>query len=149
MENGTNAMLHPYLAFDGNCREAMTFYHGIFGGDIYFMTFGEAPMEGMAEENKDRIMHASLTSGNLVLMASDSMPGMSPEIVNGTAVSLSIASKDLAESKEIFQNLSDGGTVTMPFEPAFWGATFGMLTDKFGMHWMVNCEMQEEKTEAA
>ena len=148
MANGTGTSLSPYLGFDGNCREAMNFYCDAIGGDLVFHTFEGMPME-VPSEHKDRIMHASLSSGDLTLMASDSLPGQSPEINNGNAVSLSISNNNLADAEKLFTALSEGGSITMPFEPVFWGGTFGMLTDKYGMHWMVSCEEVAEKVEEA
>lgn len=148
-ENQT--VVHAYLTFDGNCREAMTFYREAIGqGKLEFMTFEQLPEEyDLGEEHNDRIMHCSLREGPLSLMASDTMPGHSPELVDGNSVALSIYTKELENAEKIFGNLSDGGTVTMPFEPVFWGGTFGMLTDRYGMNWMVSCEGQKEKAEAA
>ncbi|MGE3802621.1 MAG: VOC family protein [Candidatus Kapaibacterium sp.] len=148
MENGTTISLSPYLGFNGNCREAMNFYQNAIGGELEFHTFEGMPTE-VPEEYKERIMHASLRSGNLSLMASDSLPGQSPEIINGNSVSISIWTGDLASADNLFTSLSEGGTVTMPFQPVFWGGTFGMLTDKFGIDWMVSCEEVAEQVEKA
>lgn len=129
------AHLSPYLVFDGDCRQAMEFYRTCMGGTLTLQTFGEAPMPS-AEGDKDKIMHAMLANDMLSFMACDAQPGN--PVVKGTNVHLSIAGTDEAAIKEIFQKLSDGGTVTLALEKQFWGDTFGMLTDKFGTHWMFN-----------
>lgn len=139
MHNQNKASVNPYLTFGGNCREAMTFYKDSLNGELEMLPFKGSPME-VAEEYQDKIMHATLRFGDAVIMASDSMPGQ--EIQSGNAVHISIASPNLEEAEKSFENLSKGGTVTMPFEETFWGAKFGMLTDKFGIHWMVNCELK-------
>jgi PhnB protein len=127
--------VEPYLAFNGNAREAMEFYQGVLGGTLDVQTFGEAPMESPPDA-KDRVMHARLESGDLILMASDSPPDQ--PVSMGTNVSLSLQSTDLDGMTKAFDALGEGGTVTMPMEAQFWGDTFGMLTDRFGVHWMVN-----------
>lgn len=131
------AQIVPYLNFNGNCREAMEFYKSCFGGELFIQTFGQAPMDA-APEAKDRIMHARLTSGELNLMASDTMPGQS--VTEGSNVTLSVHSKTREEQEKYFNTLSESGNVTMPMADTFWGAYFGMLTDKFGIHWMFNFE---------
>ena len=127
--------VEPYLAFNGEAREAMEFYQGALGGTLDVQTFGEAPMESPPEA-KDRVMHARLESGDLVLMASDSQPDQ--PVSMGTNVSLSLQGTDLDGLTKAFDALAEGGSVTMPMEAQFWGDTFGMLTDRFGVHWMVN-----------
>jgi len=144
----TNA-ISPYLAFDGNCREAMTFYRDAIGGKLEFMTFEQMPEEHpVPDEYKDRIMHCALRGEGLELMASDSMPGQGEPLVNGNTVSLSIATKELEKGRNIFDNLSSGGEVTMEFQPVFWGGNFGMLRDRYGMNWMITSEEQSEKVES-
>lgn len=137
----TPITLNPYLAFNGNCREAMTFYKEALGGELNIQTFGESPME-VKPEQKDRVMHATLTSGKAIIMASDSMPDQKVDF--GNSVSLSISASKVADGERIFKNLSGGGTVVMPWEKTFWGAMFGMCRDKFGIDWMVNVELKEE-----
>lgn len=129
------AHLSPYLTFNGNCKEAMEFYQSCLGGQLTMQTFGEAPMPSNPED-KEKIMHAMLQNDALSFMASDSMPGK--PVTVGSNVSLSIAGTDDAKIRECYTKLGEGGTVTMPLEKAFWGDTFGMLTDRFGIHWMVN-----------
>lgn len=127
--------LCPYLNFDGNARDAMEFYKSVFGGELTVQTFGEAPIDA-APEAADRVMHASVFSDDIVLMASDTMPGMEHD--PGSNVHLSLVGPDEQALTSYFNSLAEGGSVTMPLEEQFWGDTFGMCTDKFGIHWMVN-----------
>jgi len=128
--------LNPYLNFNGNTKEAMEFYHSIFGGKLDLQTFGESGMSNISEKQKNLIIHARLESDNILIMASEGKPG---EKVNfGDNVSLSIVGEDEKTLTEWFNKLSEGGIVTMPMAKQFWGDTFGMCTDKFGVHWMVN-----------
>jgi PhnB protein len=133
MNMGTQ--LNPYLTFNGNTREAMEFYHGVLGGTLDVQTFGEAPMES-APEDKDRVMHARLDADGFTLMASDSQT--SQPTTSGDNISLSLQGSDRDALGTTFEGLSDGGQVVMSMEDQFWGDTFGMLTDRFGIHWMVN-----------
>lgn len=137
------AELNVYLTFDGECEEAFRFYQSVFGGEIAHMgRFGDMPAEEgrppLSDEIKNRIMHVSLPiSDETVLMGSDSMPGMHT-ITKGNNFSLSINAHSREEAEKYFNGLAEGGTVTMPLNDTFWGAFFGMWTDKFGINWMVN-----------
>ncbi len=129
--------INAYLTFGGNCREAMTFYKECLGGDLTMQAVGETPAASeMPPEAKDSIMHATLQKDSLVLMASDKMSPM--ELKQGNTITLSLNCSSEEEIKTFFSNLSSDGQVTMPLADQFWGATFGMLTDKFGMNWMLN-----------
>jgi PhnB protein len=132
--NATNV----YLNFDGNCREAMTFYAKCLGGEPNFTTFAQGPPEvaALAKDASDRMLHAELHSGPVVLMASDLMPGMA--FHKGNNFSISISCDTLAEMERLFAALSDEGAVTMAMHDAFWGGRFGMLTDQFGIQWMLS-----------
>jgi PhnB protein len=126
--------LNPYLSFDGSCREAMEFYQSVLGGELEVSTFGEYGDEG---PSKDGVMHAQLnTPGGFTLMASDTPPGM--PVDTGASVSISLSGDDTDELRRFWQGLSEGAEVTMPLEKQMWGDEFGMLTDRFGMQWMVN-----------
>ena len=127
-----------YLTFDGNCREAFEFYRSVFGGEFHvFSTFADGPAEmNIQDEQRDRVMHVSLPIGNGVLMGSDNGPS-GPPLAAGNNFSLSVAADSRDESDDLLAKLSAGGTVTMPLETTFWGAYFGMCTDKFGINWMV------------
>jgi PhnB protein len=126
-----------YLNFNGNCRDAMKFYERCLGGELHMMPFSEVP-GNYPPEAKDRIMHARLTNGPAVLMASDTMPGM--PFTPGNNVSLAIGCESLQEIEKLFAALGENGKVTMPLQDTFWGARFGMLIDQFGIHWMFNFE---------
>lgn len=130
----------PYLNFDGDCAEAMAFYQQCLGGELFAMTFADAKL-GTAPEHDGRVMHARLTlAGDAMLMASDTMPGMSAPLVRGTNAWVHLACDDDAEVDARFAALADGGTPTMAPHDAFWGARFAMLTDRFGVQWMLNHE---------
>ena len=137
------ARINAYLTFDGTCEEAFNFYKSVFGGDFPMVgKFGDMPpQEGMppiSDEVKNRIMHMSLPiSAETVLMGSDTMPGIHDHQV-GNNISLSINTDSREEADRIFDGLSAGGKVSMPLADTFWGAYFGMWTDKFGINWMVN-----------
>lgn len=132
--------MEAYLTFDGNAAEALAFYAQCLGGKVLFsMTWGESPMAAdMPAEARDKIMHATLEARGHKLMAADAPPGYPFEGHKGFA--LSVQSPDLKESEQLFNALSAGGKITMTFAPTFWAAGFGMLVDKFGVPWMVNCE---------
>lgn len=131
--------IHVYLNFNGNCREAMTFYADALGGELHLMTFGETK-QGDAKDS-ERIMHARLTVGSAVVMASDTrssdtMSGM--PFTRGNDFFVSVDCENAEEEERFFTGLSKGGKVIMPLQDMFWGARFGMLTDKFGVQWMFN-----------
>jgi len=137
------ATVNVYLTFNGNCKEAFDFYKSVFGGDYpYVGTFGEMPpQEGMTmpEEDKNRIMHISLPiSKETVLMGSDTGGEWASGYQQGNNFSVSINADSKEEADKLFNGLSAGGRITMPMNHTFWGAYFGMFTDKFGISWMVN-----------
>lgn len=127
--------LNPYLNFNGNASEAMRFYQSVLGGELYIQTFGEA---GMAQDDsqKDLTLHAALTSDDVTLYASDGQP--SQKVSFGDAVHLNLQGNDADKLNGYFTGLAAGGTIMMPLAKQFWGDVFGMLTDKYGHHWMVN-----------
>ena len=133
--SGSKPPITPYLTFNGNAAEAMKFYQSVLGGELKMQTFGEAKM-AKAPEEKDRIVHAALTGGAMSLMASDGMVG--DEVKAGDNFSLSMSGQDRDWLTGVFNKLADGGRVDMPLAKQFWGDTFGMLTDRFGIRWMVN-----------
>jgi PhnB protein len=132
--------VQAYLTFNGNCAEAFAFYAKALDGKIGFsMTFGDSPMAAdTPKELHGRIMHATLEAHGLTIMGSDAMPGMANEGFKG--FSLSVQGKSVEDGQRLFAALGAGGQVTMPFAPTFWAKGFGMLVDKFGVPWMVNCE---------
>jgi PhnB protein len=131
--------LNPYLLFNGQCEAAFKFYAETLGGKIESMLThaGTPAEEHVPAEWRDKIMHARLTVGDQVLLASDAPPGRY-EQPKGFSVSIQL--KDKANGERIFKALADGGTIQMPFEKTFWASGFGMCVDRFGIPWMVNCE---------
>jgi PhnB protein len=138
------AQVNPYLTFGGNCEEAFNFYKSVFGGEFpYIGRFNEMPpMEGCPEmpaAEGNKIMHISLPiSKETTLMGSDTSEAFGQANVVGNNFSISINADSKEEADKLFNGLSAGGTVTMPMDKTFWGAYFGMFTDKFGINWMVN-----------
>lgn len=131
--------MNVYLTFAGTCKEALAHYKEALSGEIVSLqTFGETPQPNIPEEQKNNVMHAEFRAGDIYFMASDSMQGQ--PLTSGDTVTLAIGLDSLEEQESIFRKLSDGGAVTMPLQDTFWGARFGMLTDKFGINWMLNCE---------
>lgn len=135
--------INPYLMFDGRCDEAFRFYEKAFNAKIgERMTFGNSPAcEGMSADAaaamKDKIVHMNMQVGNALLMGSDCPPGMY-EAPKGLSVAIGVATND--EADRVFLALSEGATVTMPLAQTFWSSRFGMLTDKFGISWMINTD---------
>ena len=130
---------NTYLFFDGECEAAFKFYEQCLGGKIdAMMTYGDAPMsEEFPSEQRDRIMHANLTVGGMVLMGSDTPPD-SFKKPQGFSVNLQF--DDRVEAERIFQKLAENGTVKMPFQETFWSTRFGMLVDQFGTPWMIDVQ---------
>lgn len=133
--------LNVYLTFAGNCEEALNFYKNALRGEIIsIQRFGDAPMPS-PEEHKNKIMHSEFKAEELYFMASDGYPGF--QSVAGNNVTLSINLTDEGEQDRIFNSLSEGGKIGMALQDTFWGARFGMLADKFGINWMLNCEKKK------
>jgi PhnB protein len=131
---------NPYLTFDNTCRQALEFYKDCFNGEIESMqTAGDSQMAKNADE-KDKIIHAVFKAGSIFFMASDAM---GHPVSKGSNVTLNINFNSVSEQEKVFNKLSSGGNVTMPLQETFWGAKFGMVTDKFGINWMVNCELKK------
>ena len=132
-------MFNAYLNFNGRCAEAFRFYERCFGGKIKFMqTFGESPIKDSVQPDQyGLIMHVALDVDGDTLMGSDTTPDRY-EAPQGIYVS--IAPKTYADGERVFNELSAGGKVEMPFQKTFWAAGFGMTRDRFGIPWMVNCE---------
>lgn len=131
--------MNPYLTFDGRCETAFKFYEKVLGGKIEAMIphEGTPAAEHVPADWRSKIMHARLTLGDEVLMGSDAPPGCR-EDMKGFSVTLGI--DDPAEAERIFHALAENGTVRMPIQQTFWAVRFGMLVDKFGTPWMINCE---------
>jgi PhnB protein len=128
-----------YLNFDGNCREAMTFYGRCLAVQPSFTPFLAVPAElsAAAKDMPDRIVHSELASGAAVLMASDTLTCMG-KLQQGNNFSVCLDCDSQAEMDKVFNALSENGEVTMPIHDAFWGDRFGMLTDQFGISWMLS-----------
>ncbi|MGF1586636.1 MAG: VOC family protein [Bacteroidales bacterium] len=140
--------LNVYLTFNGNCLEAFNFYKSVFGGEFDSVgKFGEMPpQEGyeIQENEKEKIMHISLPiSKETVLMGSDTSSSYG-EVIFGNNISLSIDTSEKEEADRIFDELADGGKITMSMNNTFWGSYFGMLTDKFGINWMVSFDNNQQ-----
>jgi len=134
--------INAYLTFNGNCREAMSFYKEVLDGDLALQTIGESPMaDKMPQKMKDCILHAQLTKGPLILMGSDMVN--EPGLIKGNSVTLMLACNSEEEIKSCYEKLSAGGKATHPLEDTFWGALFGGLTDKFGNHWLLNFDKNQ------
>ncbi|HEY2347144.1 MAG TPA: VOC family protein [Xanthomonadaceae bacterium] len=131
--------LITYLTFDGCCAEAFRFYEQALGGTILMMsTFADSPMAAqMPPEAQGRVIHARLQVGDQLLMGSDCPPG---ESLKPDGFSVSVQTESVEEADRFFHALAEGSTVRMPIQQTFWSPRFGMLVDRFGIPWMVNCE---------
>ena len=136
--------VNPYLFFDGNCKQAFAFYEKAINARVEdIMTWGEGPMaDDASPEMRERVMHGSFLLGDERVMASDEMPADAYKPINGIRVVINADSPEDAE--RFFANLSEGGKVDMPMEETFWAKRFGMLTDQFGVPWMINCDKPQE-----
>jgi PhnB protein len=131
--------LNPHITFNGNCREAMKFYQKCLGGELYFQKVSDSPLKSkLPAKMRKAIVHAQLTGKDFVLMASD-MVG-EDGLIKGNNISIVLNCKTEKQLKSSYKKLSDGGKQTHSVELNFWGALFGMLTDKFGNHWLLNYE---------
>ena len=130
--------ISAYLNFNGNCRDAMTFYKDCLGGELMLQTVEGSPIEAQCPAGlKHQILHSSLTKNALILMGSDMVgPG---GLKKGNNISLSLSCSSEEETKNYFSNLADGGRIVEDLKLQFWGAMFGVLTDKFGITWMLTC----------
>lgn len=141
--------LNPYLSFGGNCKEALNLYSAALGGKIEYQTLysdNQEMCKNLPVDWQNKIMHASFRAENVFFMASDVMVGgdgpcsqtqLTPQ---GSPIALSLSFESEAKQQDVFDKLASGGKITMPLQDTFWGARFGMLTDKFGIKWMFNCE---------
>ena len=127
----------PYVAFKGRCREAIEFYKNALGADALFtQTVGESPMSAIGPAAN--VMHCTLQVGDSRIMMCDDTR---PETPAGSSnISLAVSLNDPERAKKVFVSLSQDGTVVMPLQKTYWAEAFGMITDKFGVNWMVNCE---------
>jgi len=133
--------LNPYLHFQGNAEEALNFYATALNGTISSVQrYGDSPMPS-DEDYKQKILHSRLTFDGNLIMISDTFKGQTVS-TNGN-IQLSVEVENEGEIDGVFNNMAEGGTVTMPLQDAFWGARFGMLKDKFGVNWMFNHELKK------
>jgi PhnB protein len=135
-------VLNAYIHFPGNAEEALDFYSAALGGEVIFMQrYGDSPMPA-DEDYKNKVMHARLQFDDNIFMVSDVFKGQ-PVSTEGN-IQLSVQVESIERINEVFAKMSEGGTVTMELQDAFWGSRFGMLKDKFGVTWMFNCELKKE-----
>ncbi|MXV50932.1 VOC family protein [Pedobacter sp. HMF7647] len=132
--------MNSYLNFPGTTEDAFDFYKSVFGGEFTALQrFKDTPgCENVAEADGGKIMHISLPIGNNILMATDALESMGQSLKVGTNISLSLNTDSLEEAERVFNALSQGANVTNPLQKMFWGAYWGMLTDRFDIQWMVN-----------
>jgi PhnB protein len=134
------ATISPYLNFNGNAEEAFNFYKSVFGGEFQtIMRYNDMPEHAPAgAQASERIMHVALPISNGTLLMGCDRPEAYGPGTRGDNFHISVQTNSEDETRKVFEALSAGGEITMPLEKAFWGAYFGMLTDKFGIQWMVN-----------
>jgi PhnB protein len=130
--------LDPYIFFNGNCKEAMEFYKGVFGGEITLQTYEQAGQGNMGLSGES-IMHAELSGGEAKLFASDTKEASG----EAKKIHLCLGGDDEAKMTKIFEGLSDGGKVFQPLQKMFWGDMFGSVTDKYGVEWMMNISLKK------
>lgn len=145
------ATVNPYLNFNGTTEKAFDFYKSVFGGEFAALQrFKEASElcggNKVSESDGEKIMHVALPIGRgNVLMGTDNLESMGRRLAVGNNFSIALDAESEAEATHLFQELSADGRVEMPLARAFWGALFGMLTDKFGVQWMVNFDYNRQK----
>ena len=142
------ATINPYLNFKGNTEEAFNFYKSVFGGEfMVLMRWKDAPeAEKIPAGDLEKIMHVSLPIGKgNILMATDACESMGQTLSVGNNFYISISTESEEEADRLFNGLSAGGRVIMPLAKAFWGAYFGMFTDRFGIQWMVSYDYGQHK----
>lgn len=137
--------IEPYLTFSGNCEEAFNFYATVFQSEIAHLSRYEdmPPQEdipAIEQSSKNKIMHITLPVGNIMLMGCDNPEGGSGSLNAGNNIALTLNTGTTEEADRVFNELSAGGKITMPIDNTFWGSYFGMLTDRFGIHWMISTE---------
>ena len=136
--------INTYLIFDKNCKQAMEFYNKCLGGELHLVPYSDMPPgSDYPKEAKDLIMHAALCTGQTLLMASDAHPHM--PVTQGNNFFVSIKTESIPESEKLFKALSEKGKIDMPIQETFWAVRFGMLTDQFGIKWMINMDKSEGK----
>ena len=139
--------LSPYLSFNGQCEAAFRFYEKVLGGKITAMLphEGTPAAEHVPPEWRNKIMHAHMVVDGQVLMGADTPPD---HYKQPRGFSITAGIPDAKEAERVFQALAEGGKVTMPIAETFWAERFGMLVDRFGIPWMVNCEKKQQQASA-
>jgi len=136
--------MHAYLMFDGQCEAAFKRYAEIFGGNLEMMRYADSPEDmEVPVEYQQRVMHVCLTVGDQLLMASDNLPQYPYEGIKGCSVSLQV--DNVPEAERLYEALSAGGSVQMELQATFWATRFAMLTDRFGVSWMINCMVDSQQ----
>ncbi|HAH56902.1 MAG: VOC family protein [Lentimicrobium sp.] len=140
------AKINPYLNFNGNTEEAFCFYKSVFGGEFIFLQRMKETPEGdkLKPEEQELIMHIALPIGSNILMGSDIVESMGHKLRVGNNSFISVSLETEEEADRIFNQLSADGLVHMPLQKTFWDAYFGILTDKYGIQWMVDCEIPKK-----
>ncbi|MDH1538598.1 VOC family protein [Pseudomonas chengduensis] len=135
--------MHAYLMFDGQCEAAFNRYAEVFGGKLEMMRYADSPEDmEVPAEYQQRVMHVCLTVGDQLLMASDNLPQYPYEGIKGCSVSLQV--DNVPEAERLYEALSAGGSVQMELQATFWATRFAMLTDRFGVPWMINCTVDSQ-----
>ncbi|GAB1404131.1 VOC family protein [Lentimicrobium sp.] len=140
--------INPYLNFNGNAEEAFTFYKSVFGGEFIFLQRMKETPEGSKLPAKEQhlIMHIAIRVGKDILMGSDIVESMGHQLRVGNNTFISISVNTKKEADRLFTKLSADGLVHMPMQKTFWNSYFGILTDKFGIQWMLDCELSAKKS---
>lgn len=137
------ATINPYLNFAGTAEEAFNLYKSVLGGEfVTIQRYKDMPDAGkVSAEDAEKIMHIALPIGNgNILMATDALESMGQKVIPGNNFYLSLNVNSEGEADTVYNALSTGGQATMPMQKSFWGSYFGMLTDKFGINWMISYE---------
>ena len=129
--------LNPYLNFNGNARQVMEFYKSVFGGNLMLSTFKDYNMSSDPSDD-NLVMHSQLDAGNDITIMGSDVPKHMGQVTPGNNFGVSLSGDDEAELRRYWDGLADGATIMQPLTPSPWGDTFGMLTDKFGISWLVN-----------
>jgi PhnB protein len=134
--------VNPYIAFRGNCREAIEFYKMALDAEVLFsQTVGESPLSDIGPAGS--IMHCTIKVGDSLIMMCDDPKS---EAVAGGNISLAIGLNDPERARQLFENLAQDGSTLMPLEKTYWAEAFGVVADKFGIKWIVNCEASQAST---
>lgn len=129
----------PYISFKGNCEEAINFYKERLGAEVLYLgRYGDSPMAGKGPD--DKVMHCSIKIGDTVIMACDNVFEHQNPTTVGNNISLALGTNDIVTAEKTFDQMSEDATIIMPMQETFWAERFGMLTDKFGINWMFNCD---------